>query len=171
MARSKSNARGGRELIEATHGRLHAATRAPPISPQRVPEKTPPRTSKRLGTKGATSATAKRSRKSSARGPRPSRRSTCHALVGLLTPELSQNRAFSPIILAQIGEMTGNGSYRRLCDLRSVTAAGPSRNRTGFPVCRQRNYTTDHQRTSYAINLCVPGAVVKTAVKNLWRAT
>jgi hypothetical protein len=77
-----------------------------------------------------------------ARGSCPSQpKSACHALVGLLTPERPPQPAFS------IAEAI-NGHYRMLRGTCSVTAAGPFRIRTGFPVCRRpENRAADHQRT------------------------
>ena len=58
-------------------------------------------------------------------------------LVGLLTPELGR-RAFSS------GGLVGrpdNGKWRCVAREHSVTAAGPFRFRTGFPVRRSRQAT------------------------------
>lgn len=70
---------------------------------------------------------------------RPSRRTACHALVGLLTsePKSTGLLVYSGVFVNARGD---NGHYRLVgftCVLLSqcsVTAAGPSRNLTGVPL-------------------------------------
>src|SRR5512132_4249122 len=69
--------------------------------------------------------------------PVPRRAMPTAELVGLLTPELGR-RAFSS------GGLVGqpdNGKWRCVAREHSVTAAGPFRFRTGFPVRRSRQAT------------------------------
>ena len=83
----------------------------------------------------------------------PSQRPACYALVGLLASEFDPSGllVFLPAVERAGLSMT---MARRLegpllPTKHSVTAAGPSRNRTGFPVRRPSHGEADHQRPSW----------------------
>jgi hypothetical protein len=112
-----------------------------------------------------------------ARGSRPSRRSTCHALVGLLTPKPSQNQAFSSVNAADAA-IEQQWLSQRVSRLALGYSGGAVPDYEPIPKklglshripCSSaaRNHAADHQRTSNAANLDAVFAVVKSRAKIL----
>ena len=83
---------------------------------------------------------------------RPSRRTACHALVGLLTSELeSTGLLVVPGVFVNAQGDNGHSEigrfHLRFIVAGSVTAAGPSRNCTGVPLSVGRKSTRDRPPT------------------------
>ncbi len=110
----------------------------------------------------------------------PSQRPACNALVGLLTSEFGPSGllVFMPAMEADTMSLT---MARRLdgpllLTKHSVTAAGPSRNRTGFPV--RRTLPRERPTTNAQFKLSVfyrawrkLSSRFKKRVQEMWRLT